>query len=202
MRPLSALLASFVLAACASLQSAPASRAHADAFFAALSELCGQAYEGRMVSTDPADEGSAFATERLVMHVRDCSADEIRIPLHVGADRSRVWVVTRTEAGLRLKHDHRHEDGTPDAVTNYGGDSDAASGTPNAQDFPVDEESIALFEREGLSASVTNVWRLEISPGETFVYQLSRPNRIFRAAFDLTAPVEAPGPPWADAAAE
>lgn len=201
MRSLFALLTAFTLSACAGMQNETAPRSSADAFFSALSELCGRAFEGRMVSTDPADEGSSFATERLVMHVRDCAADEIRIPLHVGTDRSRVWVVTRTPAGLRLKHDHRHEDGTHDAVTNYGGDSDAASGTPSAQNFPVDAESISLFEREGLTASVTNVWRLEITPGATFVYQLSRPNRIFRASFDLAAPVEAPGPPWADAAA-
>jgi hypothetical protein len=25
------------------------------------------------------------------------------------------------EEGLQLKHDHRHEDGTPDEVTMYGG---------------------------------------------------------------------------------
>ena len=50
--------------------------------------------------------------QRLVMHVRDCSADEVRIPFWVGEDHSRTWVVTRTETGLRLKHDHRHEDGS------------------------------------------------------------------------------------------
>ena len=46
------------------------------------------------------------------MHVRECSEDAIRIPFHVGEDRSRTWVVTRTANGLRLKHDHRHEDGS------------------------------------------------------------------------------------------
>ena len=30
------------------------------------------------------------------MHVRDCSERELRIPFHVGDDRSRTWVVTRT----------------------------------------------------------------------------------------------------------
>jgi hypothetical protein len=57
------------------------------------------------------------------MHVRTCSENALRIPFHVGDDHSRTWVITRTENGLRLKHDHRHEDGSEDAVTQYGGDS-------------------------------------------------------------------------------
>jgi hypothetical protein len=27
------------------------------------------------------------------MHVRDCGPDSIRIPFHVGADRSRTWLI-------------------------------------------------------------------------------------------------------------
>ena len=73
------------------------------------------------MSTDPAD--ASFTGQRLVMDVRQCTDDEIRIPFHVGKDRSRTWVISRTATGLRLKHDHRHEDGTSDALTMYGGDS-------------------------------------------------------------------------------
>ena len=58
----------------AAASSAPAQ----DAFMARLNALCGQRFEGRVVTTDAADAG--FASERLVMHVRDCSADEVRIP--------------------------------------------------------------------------------------------------------------------------
>ena len=86
-----------------------------DRFFASLSTLCGKAYEGRVVSNDAADED--MRGSRLVMHVRECSDDTIRIPFHVGEDRSRTWVVSRTADGLRLKHDHRHADGTEDTVT-------------------------------------------------------------------------------------
>ena len=90
--------------------------------FARLSALCGKAFEGRIVSPPVAADAS-FAGKRLVMHVRECTADTIRIPFHVGDDRSRTWVVTRTATGLRLKHDHRHRDGSEDKVTQYGGDS-------------------------------------------------------------------------------
>ena len=165
--------------------------APADQFMNALRVHCDKAYEGKVVSTDEAD--ADFAKEKLVMHVRTCSENEIRIPFHVGEDRSRTWVITRTDTGLRLKHDHRHEDGSEDAVTQYGGDS--GSVTASRTEFPVDNESIALFEKEGLTASVTNVWAVEIAD-DKFAYELSRENRFFRAEFDLTRSVQPPPPPW------
>ncbi len=163
-----------------------------DQFFAALSAHCGKAFDGRLVSTDEADKD--FAAERLVMEVRSCTDDEIRIPFHVGENRSRTWVIKKTGEGLRLKHDHRHEDGESDAVTMYGGDT-ASPGTPTRQEFPVDNYSIEMFTREGLTASVTNVWAVEATP-TLFAYELSRANRHFRVEFDLTTPVENPPPPW------
>ena len=181
-----------LLTACANetaSQNAPTNTA--DTFMAALNAHCGKAYEGRVVSTDEADRG--FAVERLVMHVRTCSEDIVRIPFHVGDDHSRTWVVTRTENGLRLKHDHRHEDGTEDAVTQYGGDGAMVSTT--RAEFPVDQFSIDMFEREGLTASVTNVWAMEITD-DLFAYELSRENRFFRVEFDLTNAVPEPPAPW------
>jgi hypothetical protein len=172
----------------------PAASPH-DAFLDRLAEHCGQAFAGRVVANEPAAEDDPFAGQRLVMHVRTCDDRELRVPFHVGDDRSRTWVLTRTADGLRLKHDHRHEDGTPDAVTMYGGES-AEAGTPVRQEFPVDAESIAMFEREGLTASVTNTWAMEIEPGIRFAYELTRPGRRFRVEFDLSAPVEPPPPPW------
>ncbi|HZF43189.1 MAG TPA: hypothetical protein VEZ48_07245 [Sphingomonadaceae bacterium] len=164
----------------------------ADAFFARLGSLCGKAYAGRVVSTDAAD--ADMRGKPLVMHVRECSAEAIRIPFHVGADRSRTWVVTRTAGGLRLKHDHRHADGGEDVLTQYGGDS--AGGTAVRQSFPADAFSQALFRDKGNPASVTNVWAMELRPGRTFAYELRRPGRFFRVEFDLSAPVAAPPPPW------
>lgn len=158
-----------------------------------LRGYCGQAFEGRVVTTDAAD--ADMRGQRLVMHVRECSDDVIRVPFHVGDDRSRTWVITRTADGVRLKHDHRHEDGSEDSRTQYGGDS-AGTGTATRQDFPADDFSKNLFVRENIPQSVTNVWTVEIVPGRMFAYQLQRPNRNFRVEFDLTRPVAAPPPPW------
>lgn len=188
---------SLLLAACAT--SPPQSPTPAQAFDAQLRELCGRAFEGRIVADTPAPTGAdPFTGRRLVMHVRSCDATSVRIPLHVGDDRSRTWVVSRTAAGLRLKHDHRHSDGSADAVTQYGGDA-RAPGSALRQEFPVDAESIATFERAGLSASVTNVWALELDPGAVFAYELTRPGRRFRVEFDLARPVAPPPPPWGSA---
>lgn len=161
-----------------------------DAFWASLRSLCGQAFAGRVTEAIPAD--TVFSRAELVMHVRECSADSIRIPFHVGPDRSRTWVITRTPDGLRLKHDHRHQDGSEDAVTQYGGDS-RAPGTATAQEFPADAHTAVI-----VPAARTNVWTVEVVPGQRFAYALRREGteRRFRVEFDLTRPVPAPPPPW------
>lgn len=168
-------------------------QAPADAFFARLTALCGQAFAGKLVAYDDSDL-AAFAGAA-VMHVRDCDARQIRIPFHVGDDHSRTWIITRTADGLRLKHDHRHADGSADAVTMYGGDT-VAPGSAGRQQFPVDADSRALFERNGMRVSMDNTWAVEVEPGATFAYELTRPNRHFRVEFDLRTAVAAPPPPW------
>nr|WP_298132406.1 hypothetical protein [uncultured Pseudoxanthomonas sp.] len=192
-------LAVLLAAGCATSTADVLSPAPADAFLAALAQHCGKAYAGRITANRPASTApDPFEGKTLVMHVRGCDAptQEIRVPFHVGDDHSRTWVLTRTAAGLRLKHDHRHEDGSPDAVTMYGGDT-AGAGTAQRQAFPVDAESVAMFQREGPAASVTNTWAMELVPAKTFVYELSRPNgRLFRVEFDLTTPVALPPAPW------
>jgi hypothetical protein len=160
----------------------------ADRFFEALQGLCGRRLTGVIVADQPppaADD--PFVGRALEMHVRDCSAHEVRIPFAVGEDRSRTWIVTRTATGLRLKHDHRHEDGTPDVLTMYGGDT-AAPGTAQRQSFPADAETLALFKAQDRAVSLTNVWSLELVEGQHFVYELARPTgRLFRVRFAITA---------------
>lgn len=180
-------------------EAAVAAPAPADRFLAAVAHHCGQAFAGHVVTDEPVDPDDPFAGKALVMHVRGCDTGRIAIPFHVGDDRSRIWLLSRTGNGLRLKHDHRHRDGTPDDTTLYGGDSDAP-GTAQRQTFPVDAESIAMFEREGRSVSLRNVWAMEIEPGRRFLYELSRPGgRLFQVEFDLSQPVPLPPPPWGHA---
>jgi hypothetical protein len=159
--------------------------------WSALDAVCGQAFEGKLIEgTEASDD--AMRSARLVMHVRACTADELRVPFHVGENRSRTWVITRTASGLRLKHDHRHEDGTPDAVTQYGGDS-RGDGNSLSVEFPADD-----FTANLLPAAKTNIWTMSVEPGKTFTYALRREGtpRRFSVQFDLTSPVEPPPAPW------
>ncbi len=165
-----------------------------DAFWDQLTELCGQAFAGEMTGFSRPSDDSWLGRE-VIMHVRECTGEEIRIPLHVGENRSRTWIVSRTADGFRLKHDHRHDDGTEDDVTWYGGHT-TDPGRAWRQTFPVDDFSKALFLAHGLEVSVGNFWSMEVHPGEKFAYELVREGRIFRAEFDLTAPVDAPPAPW------
>lgn len=178
-------------AACATLPAGPPLPPEQEAFWSALRAHCGRAYEGRVALSSGAAGDTAMAGKRLVMHVRECSAAEIRIPFHVGDDRSRTWVLTRTPTGLRLKHDHRHEDGQPDSITQYGGDT-RGPGTAGSQSFPADAHTASLNP-----LFRTNVWTIQLEP-TLFVYELVRvgTNRRFKAEFDLTRPVRPPPAPW------
>lgn len=179
------LLAAAVLTVSA-LAAGQAAAEPRDDWFAGLSALCGQTFEGRVVTTDAAD--ADFASQRLTMKVRDCSAQEIRIPFAVGEDRSRTWIITRTVDGVRLKHDHRGVDGKPDGLHWYGGTATAA-GSQTRQEFPVDAFSVEMFTAWDASVSNTNVWAVEVHPEQMFAYELRRANRHFRVEFDLTQPV-------------
>ena len=140
--------------------------------------------------TEPSDE--AIGKERLVMHVRTCGPAEVRIPFHVGANRSRTWVLTPTTAGLRLKHDHRHEDGTEDRITQYGGDTRTVGPAPQ-REFFADAHTKAL-----IPAAAENVWTMTVDPGKSFSYALRRDKqgRRFKVEFDLTRETEPPPAPW------
>ncbi len=190
------LLGATALTGCASI-SPPANPQ--DAFFAALTARCGKAYAGKLASNQDAD--ATMRGKAMVMHIRSCTPDRIEIPFHIdgvgpdgGWDRSRTWIITRTSAGLRLKHDHRHADGSKDELTMYGGDA-ADGGTAARQNFPVDAESIALFTRTGRSVSNTNIWSVETT-GAGFTYGLNRAGRDFRVTFDYRQPVTPPPAPW------
>ena len=162
-----------------------------DAFFNAIKAHCGKAFQGK-VSKD--NVGNTFGDAKLVMHVRKCTDSEIQIPFHVGDDASRTWIVTKTGAGLMLKHDHRNEDGSFHSSTMYGGHT-VDEGFPQVQSFPADVYSKALFIESGIAASTDNVWQMMISPSR-FSYRLIRPAREVQVDFDLKNPIATPSAPW------
>ena len=162
-----------------------------DAFFNAIKAHCGKAFQGK-VSKD--NVGNTFGNAKLVMHVRTCTDTEIQIPFHVGDDASRTWILTKTGAGLMLKHDHRNEDGSFHSSTMYGGHT-VDEGFPQVQSFPVDAYSKALFIESGIAASTDNVWQMMIYPSR-FSYRLIRPAREVQVDFDLENPIATPTAPW------
>lgn len=157
-------------------------------FWQNLQQHCGKAYEGRLADGVSA---AGFDGHRLVMHVRSCDENTIRIPFFVGEDRSRTWVLTYNDGIITLKHDHRLEDGSEDEVTQYGGTS-SNGGFTNLQFFPADVETA---ERIGYASS--NIWWITLDEA-SFSYNLRRlgSNTMFSVLFDLSNTVEAPEAPW------
>ena len=171
-----------------------------------MQPICGKAYNGKIVSQNAADDG--WRQEIITMHVRDCSGGEVKIALHVGDDRSRTWILRRENESIALRHDHRHEDGTPDSLTYYGGLSPIAqhqrisSQDKTATDsirlvFPADQSTKTLFDKENIPVSKDNIWAIDYNPSaDLFAYEMTRPNRDFRLEFDLTKETKTPPTPW------
>ncbi len=110
----------------------------------------------------------------------------------VGDNRSRTWIFTKLSGKLLLKHDHRHEDGKEDSITQYGGGT-SNSGSATVQYFPADQQTVNI-----LPAAAGNMWWVELMPGKYFTYNLRRmgTDRLFSIRFDLSKPVAAPEAPW------
>jgi hypothetical protein len=161
-----------------------------DIFWQRLQALCGKSFEGAVTHAPAGD--TAFANKTLIMEVRKCGNNAIRIPFHVGDNRSRTWVMTKQEDRILLKHDHRHEDGSEDRITQYGGWT-PNSGQAGSQIFIADQETTDL-----LPPASHNVWMIEIDPGNIFAYSLRRQgtDRYFRVSFDLKKEIKAPPAPW------
>ena len=181
----------FVLAGCATTTSGPLSSQQA--FWENLRQQCGRAYAGRLTLEPPGDE-MLSGTEELIVHFRECGADTLKLPFHIEKeadrswDRSRTWVFMRVPEGLELRHDHRHEDGTPDADTWYGATT-ASAGTPDRQEFILEDRRAADGSPLG--------WRVEVVPGERYTYGTIRGGEwTWRVDFDLRRTVAAPPAPW------
>jgi hypothetical protein len=157
-------------------------------FWYKLQTLCGKAFEGTLELPENDED---FGGKQLVMHVRSCEENVIKIPFFVGDDKSRTWVLTLENDRILLKHDHRHKDGTEDEITMYGGKTTNA-GQSTIQIFPADEETKNL-----IPAASTNVWWITLNDKE-FTYNLRRlgTSRVFKVIFDLTKEIEIPPAPW------
>lgn len=157
-------------------------------FWNTLKSYCGKAFEGEVIK---APENDDFRGKKLVMHLLSCSDNEIFIPFNVGENRSRTWVLRYIDGKIELKHDHRHEDGSDDEVTMYGGTT-TNSGLPDIAAFPADEET-----RKIIPAAATNIWWITVKDS-VYAYNLRRlgTDREFSIAFDLTKEVEIPEPSW------
>ena len=149
----------------------------------------GQYFEGEIIAGGK--EGDGFTGKRLLMEVMTYNDRQVKIPFYVGDDKSRTWILNYTNHVLELKHDHRHEDGSPDKVTFYGGTA-TNTGSPTIQVFPADQETCALIDY-----ACQNVWWITMD-GKSYTYNLRRigSDRVFTVKFDLTKPVQSDFKPW------
>ncbi len=153
------------------------------AFFDNLKSLCGNTYAGQQVYRS--HHGASWADYELVMHISECSDELIAIPFRVGEDRSRTWLFMAEGGQLRFRHDHRHEDGTPEDETLYGGYANDL-GTAFVQHFPADDYTARLIDGGG-----GNLWTVTVSEDfSSFSYRLERDGeKRFRIDFDLSRPL-------------
>ncbi len=198
-------LASFLLLACGTPPSEDAATSTAqepagassglppeqEAFWARFAAYCGGAYGGTVSDVTPYYR-AGLEGRALVMHVLECSDDRIHAALHENDDRSRNWILTRVGGTIRLKHDHRHEDGSEDTVTQYGGDA-PVPGLAHRQIFPADAHTAAI-----LPDRADNFWFFDFVDDQTLQYGVHWPKfgHSVRLEFDLSTPVEAPPRPW------
>jgi hypothetical protein len=193
MKAVCAISILLVLTSCAVSDAPRGIDSPQDAFWANLRQHCGSAFAGGLTVARP-DRMPLRGDEAMIVDFRECSDTTLRLPFHIERpatadwDRSRTWIFTRTATGLELRHDHRHEDGSPDENTMYGGHT-ASSGSAHHQIFVFDE-------RRADDGSILG-WRIEIHPGERYTYgTISGTEWTWRVDFDLTETIPPPPPPW------
>jgi len=147
-----------------------------DEFWSALQALCNLTFQGEIALNKSTHKLEGV----LEIKVHKCSPNRIEIPFAIGEDRSRTWILTRTQTGLRLKHEHRMPDGSLDEVTDYGGDTQTV-GEAGRQTFIVDD-----YTRELVKGTDKNVWVFEIKDN-SLAYELYKGDEtpVFRAVFQL-----------------
>ncbi len=137
------------------------------AFIETLISACGSVYVGTM--TFPTEGQDSFMGKTLVADLAHCSENKVSIPFAVGDDKSRTWHISLEGQSLSLKHEHRHDDGSLDEVTDYGGTAINQS-SALSQSFPADAHTKTL-----IPDAATNVWTLTFSEDkQTLTYHLER----------------------------
>jgi hypothetical protein len=203
MRSLALLAALLLLAACAERSEVPpppeappaSSQNPQDAWWDRMAQHCGSAYPGGLTQAPDGDD-MLRGDELLIVHFRECTDDELRLPFHIETEpgewnRSRTWIFTRTAEGIHLDHDHRQPDGTPDEVTHYGGHTvDEGTGTRQVFIFTDYDDYDPSGPHRG--------WRVDIEPNKRYTYGTFRGDDWrWRVDFNLSEPVNDPPPaPW------
>ena len=74
----------------------------------------------------------------------------------------------------------------------YGGWTTSV-GSPTRQMFPADQQTVDV-----IAAAASNVWWIDLIPGESFSYNLRRvgTDRYFSIKFDLKVQIKSPEAPW------
>ena len=154
-------------------------------FFKHFKKLEGRRYAGKEIFI--AEGKDSWAALELEIYVREYTDTIIYIPFRVGDNKSRPWMIIMEKGNkLRFRHDHRHEDGTPEDLNLYGGYA-TEEGTSIKQFFPADEFTCKMLDRIR-----DNEWIVEFSEDLTkFYYSLRKKGElIITVEFDLSTPVE------------
>ncbi len=167
-----------------------------DSFWNSLAMQCDSIFKG--LSSYPSDAEDSFFGKELVANFNNCTDTQIQIPFHVGDNTSRTWIFSRLENGkIQLKHQHLHDDGSVDEVSNYGGTSDGGEvitkqGITNIHvHFPADD-----FTKQLLPEASTNVWTIELisdknTAQDVMTYNLYRHSKKrFIASLSKTPEIE------------
>lgn len=191
---LTALAFVVAIPAVAKTPALTASPAAFEQFFQQLSLQCGKAYPGKL-TLEPEGDDMLTGTELLIVHFRECTDTQLKMPFHIELEatqdwnRSRTWIFTKHADKLELRHDHRTKEGDDDKITLYGGFS-SGEGTVIRHEF----QSVERTAESGYFRG----WRIEIEPGVRYTYGTVRGSDwSWRIDFDLSQPLaELPPAPW------
>jgi hypothetical protein len=154
-------------------------------FFNHFKLLEGKKFAGKEVFI--AEGIDSWANLELEMYVREFADTIVYIPFRVGENTSRTWMlIMEGENTLRFRHDHRHDDGTPEDLNLYGGYG-TNEGSAYRQVFPADDFTCQMLER-----ICDNEWTVEFSEDiSTYSYSLRKAGvLIIQIDFDLNNPIE------------